>query len=1733
MANFNIERIRFRWTGDWLVSTDYVKDDVVRYQGKTYVCLVGHQSDASVIYPDVNYIAGNGKAAPKWELMFDGNQWRGDWQGGVYYHIGDIVKWKGYVYQNIIGHESSQNVNIGLTADISNWILEATTYNWTNTWTVSVDPDPNVPGDIGNLTYYDLGDVVIYNGITYICIEKHTASSSTVDGLEIDEAKWAIVTRSDNWRADWTIDTRYFEDDVIKYGAIVYRCVEGHTSAASAELGLEQNDDAWVVVLDGIEYKGNWAPNTRYKKHDLVKSGGTVYRCNEGHTSDVSLRLTNSFWDIWVLGLEYEQGWDQNTEYNIGDIVLYGGYTYTALTNNVGSVPSANGLIQDTGDWELLKQGYRFIGEWNTSTAYLTGDVVRNSGYLYLAVGDSTGVYPDADTTKWQVLVTGRQFRNNWIDDTLYYLGDVVSYAGTLYICINRHTGTESDTRPDLDIENTNENYWRVLIQGTPGNVLTTIGDIRSHTGVEHVRQPIGAPGSALKTNNSVALQWQNFEEVPQVFYVSIDGLDATGNGFTINAPFRTVKYACDYIRENLGIYKISTSKVPTIGAVDSNVFVAAAQAKVNNTLAATAPNLSAAFDVTNPRTGKAYFDLDEDDDTDVRDALLVLISSFFTSSATSNSETEIAFRELVDYLNSRAEDFASETVTSNSVVYPVVINTYPNTTVLIKTGIYEEILPIRVPRNCALVGDELRSTVIQPAADYTTTNMFYVNNGSGLRNMTLQGLSGTLGDVNIYFTRRPTAGAFVSLDPGSGPDDQSVWILNKSCYVQNITTFGTACIGMKVDGSLHNGGNKSVTANDFTQVLDNGIGYWAINGGRSELVSVFTYFCHIGYLAENGGILRATNGNNSYGLYGSVAEGVDDTEVPISAKIDNQTKEAETQVVHTNGDSIVAFGYKNAGQGYSQANTTIAGTGANATAVYEEFRQNAVSNIRVLGPGDSSIPGGLNYQYLLNNAQDGDIGSITLAAADSTGTSEKYVGMRIVIVSGTGVGQYGYISAYDPVSKIAIISKEYNDTQGWENLDPGRPIETSLDTTTRYSLEPRVIIEEPEFTITEETNTTFPTDFLTPGGGVNDKWAKAVQYSNGTYIIINRFGETAISTDGLVFTADAILGSGAAWNNRLSGSSGNNMFFQNGPTVYNYDTSGSTWTNFTISNYAYTGIATNQSTGISILVSTGAVTRFTPDGSTNQAIPFSPIVFNCTGIAYGNGVWVVIQTDGTVRTSVDEGVTWTSTVAALDITATWNDVTYGNGRFVAVGDGGTNAAYSFDGVTWYSSDESLELLPGSGLKNIIYTAGEFIATTEETPNQFSVNYLAKSKDGWVWRWFDEDSTEYAFNDGGYRLGASTATPEGVWFLRETGSLNSPGNSIFQIETGAEAIARVTVSSSRIEDFIMYDPGSNYLNAPTLFVADPENTIDATYTTFLNDGVLPQPIFTNRGQGFVTATSTITGNGLADNYQTGKTIFLKDVSSIPGPGANISINGIDDVTYRLTKVVTQTGTAPNIKLEINISPTIKDNESPNHEETVTIREQYSQIRLTGHDFLDIGTGNVNTTRYPQLYLEGQDSLNEAQPFNETVDSGGGRVFYTSTDQDGNFRVGELFTVEQATGSVTVNADLFELNGLTELSLGGIIVGGSKVVVREFSKDGTFVDNSNNIVPTEAAIIKYLESRISSGGSDALTNTLIAGQVKVSGNNITTTSNNQINISVKVDQKGGIDGDYLALQLFGI
>ena len=141
------------------------------------------------------------------------------------------------------------------------------------------------------------------------------------------------------------------------------------------------------------------------------------------------------------------------------------------------------------------------------------------------------------------------------------------------------------------------------------------------------------------------------------------------------------------------------------------------------------------------------------------------------------------------------------------------------------------------------------------------------------------------------------------------------------------------------------------------------------------------------------------------------------------------------------------------------------------------------------------------------------------------------------------------------------------------------------------------------------------------------------------------------------------------------------------------------------------------------------------------------------------------------------------------------------------------------------------------------------------------------------------------------------------------------------------------------------------------------------------------------------------------------------------------------------------------------------------------------------------------------------------------------MFYTSTDQDGNFRVGRLFNVEQSTGIATLNADAFNISGLNELQLGAVSLGGTGAVITEFSTDGTFTANSDNIVPTQKAIKTYIASQIGGGAGELNVNSITAGSIVIATNQITTTTGGQINILRRVNYTGGISGDPVALNYF--
>ena len=87
-----------------------------------------------------------------------------------------------------------------------------------------------------------------------------------------------------------------------------------------------------------------------------------------------------------------------------------------------------------------------------------------------------------------------------------------------------------------------------------------------------------------------------------------------------------------------------------------------------------------------------------------------------------------------------------------------------------------------------------------------TLENMYLLRDATGIRNQTVGGLSGTLSAANSYGTKRPRW-CLLSIDPGMGTRRYKSLDRTRS-YVQGVTTFGTGCVGMKVDGDPHNGGN-------------------------------------------------------------------------------------------------------------------------------------------------------------------------------------------------------------------------------------------------------------------------------------------------------------------------------------------------------------------------------------------------------------------------------------------------------------------------------------------------------------------------------------------------------------------------------------------------------------------------------------------------------------------------------------------------------------------------------------------------------------------------------------------------------------------------------------------------------------------------------------------------------------------------------------------------------------
>jgi len=1047
MAEFKIGRLRFTWKGQWAPATFYNRDAVVQYEGKTYVCLEAHTS--ADFYAELNFVTISGASTPYWTIMLEGSTWKGEYTSGTSYSLGNKVSFGGSVWLCTTPHIA------GPTLTQIYWTLIVSSSDFKSDWSVSTD--------------YGVGDQVKYGGNVYICITNHVSTPSTVLGLESDNAFWELAFLGVEYKGAWTSVTRYKLNDIVKVSGSLWIALAGHTSGAAFD------DADWSLWLPGENYQELWDPLATYDLGDLVKYGGYSYISNVSENTGVTPSLNSVDWTLVTLGYDVKGDWSNSIQYRVGDVVRRGGRVFTAIADNAGQDPSgsvvtssytasgSSGTTLKVGSTTGIQKGMNIVGN-GFSQRQTVVNVVDNVTLLIsegpngIPVDSSPIKFTGIDANYWKFVTTGITWTNRWEESVDYGIGDVAVWQNATFICVANHTSS-TIINP---LNDTSNEYWQVYLYHARKNALNTDGDLLRYNSNAYEALPIGNESELLQVQTD-SPSWQQINVIPKVFYVTPTGVDSPDYGATWDQPWGSIKYACDTISQGFQ-YQVASELI-----LQNRAFL---QAEIWNwmeyqfTLGSLAPfTTPATLDMAKTKRDVGYvidavaYDMKRGGNSQTVAATLAYFASepgekfitaqveaqmpYFVSALTqlgteldyilANSVAPFNYQTLNgvglglqvgQVIDTVASPEPLATLEANSLL-DIVVNALsaqdkdllppPNqgitASIMIKTGTYAEELPIVVPANTALVGDELRGVVVTPKVTINTLalttsaatdriqllsynnleldqpvqfvgtaltmfgglesgktyyiidintsigiivseslngpvlsltdgvgemavyggdalkNMFLVRDATGIRNMTVSGLLGTLTELNLYETRRPTGGSYVSLDPGMSPDDSSAWIYRRSPYIQNVTTFGKGCVGAKIDGTLHNGGNKSIVANDFTQILGDGIGVWCTGtGSLTELVSVFAYYGYAGYMAEDGGRIRATNGNTSYGTFGVIAEGYDTTEVPVTGSVYNRSTQVQASVQSSFGQNatLVALNYDNSGSAYNGTTTNL-----------------------------------------------------------------------------------------------------------------------------------------------------------------------------------------------------------------------------------------------------------------------------------------------------------------------------------------------------------------------------------------------------------------------------------------------------------------------------------------------------------------------------------------------------------------------------------------------------------------------------------------------------------------------------------------------------------------------------------------------------------------------------------------------------------------------------------------
>ena len=633
-----------------------------------------------------------------------------------------------------------------------------------------------------------------------------------------------------------------------------------------------------------LSFQGNWAPATIYEYNDCVRYGGNVYVYVYPVNEAGRIPTLTNYWSLLVEGIKFTGVYNASTAYKVGDGIAYGGKVYIAIADGSANTPP------NATYWSQFADGIQYEASYSDATTYQKNDVVTYGGSAYIAKIDSTANNP-INTTYWDKLVDGISFAGAWNSATAYAAGRVVSYGANTF----KATTNSTNQLPTLANGSLNSGYWEVFTEGfrTKGTWTTTteyfINDIVIRGGTSYIC--LLRHTAAIFANDLSASRWARF---------------ASGIQWK-NAWTATTQYVKDDIVKNATGSVYIAAQDHTAGSDFTTDFSSGKWQEFVVGASDLLPALEAGDSGRSLTVNAAGNGVDWIGATESLNVRYVAPHGTDTAAAGKNKATPYA-----------SIRYACDNIGTNGG------------TIFVSTGVYNEQLPITVPSNVAIVGDNQRTVVVQPKAGNSDdgsipnneASMFLMNDGSILNRMTFKGMTGWVpGTTAADITTSTIKGVVVRLNP-SAP------ILFKSPYVLECSFIGSGAIAALVDGSVNAQGNKSMIFHAYTCINDNGVGFWVKDGGKAEIVSCFTYYNYFGYTATGGGFIRSLNGNNSYGTWGATSRGFLAGETPVTGSVFGQ----QLNFLYTGGNILVGDTVTNTATG---ATATVTNVQSNANKVY------------------------------------------------------------------------------------------------------------------------------------------------------------------------------------------------------------------------------------------------------------------------------------------------------------------------------------------------------------------------------------------------------------------------------------------------------------------------------------------------------------------------------------------------------------------------------------------------------------------------------------------------------------------------------------------------------------------------------------------------------------------------------------------------------------------------------